>query len=182
MGGLPGNMRDLFGIWAEEIDYLYPQEVSKLTAAGANKFKGDFELANVCEVIHAEGASVHATFANGDYYDGMPAVTCNSYGKGKAWYIGAEGKSSDMLISFYEDLTAELGVESCLPNVKLPYGVAAQVREGDGERYVFVINYKSTPAEMVLPTEQYDILAEEACFGKIVLPPYCVKCFYSKEN
>ncbi|MBO7222935.1 MAG: beta-galactosidase [Kiritimatiellae bacterium] len=182
MGGLPGNMRDLFGIWAEEIDYLYPQEVSKLTAAGANKFKGDFELANVCEVIHAEGASVHATFANGDYYDGMPAVTCNRYGKGKAWYIGAEGKSSDMLISFYEDLTAELGVESCLPNVKLPYGVAAQVREGDGERYVFVINYKSTPAEITLPTEQYDILAEETCFGTVTLPPYCVKCFFTSKK
>lgn len=182
MGGLPGNMRDLFGIWAEEIDYLYDHEVSKLTANGLNKFKGDFELAHVCEVIHAEGATPVAVFANNDYYDAMPAVTRNDFGKGKAWYIGAEGKTQDLLMSFYADLVVELGIESSLPGVELPYGVTAQVREGDGERYVFVINYKSTPAEMVLPTEQYDILAEEACFGKIVLPPYCVKCFYSKEN
>ena len=180
MGGLPGAMKDLYGIWAEEIDYLYAGEKSKLIANGSNKFKGDFELANVCEVIHAEGATPVAVFANNDYYDGMPTVTRNAYGKGTAWYIGAEGCSSDLLLSFYEDLVAEIGIESCLPGVALPYGVTAQVREGEGERFVFVINYKSTPAELVLPEKQYDILAEEYCEGKTVLPPYCVKCFFTK--
>ena len=81
MGGFPGgSLKDVFGIWNEEIDTLYPNEKVRIVSG-----KGTYIGVDYSELIHAKGAQVIAAY-DSEFYAGMPAATVNEYGKGKAYY------------------------------------------------------------------------------------------------
>jgi len=138
-GGWPGPLRPLFGVWAEEIDYLYPDEANRMVMApGTQGLAADYGVTLACDLIHAEGAKVLATYGS-DFYAGRPALTVNTVGKGKAYYIAAftEQKFSD---DFHRKLVDQLGIKCALPRV-LPEGVTAQVRTDGRKDFVFVMNF-----------------------------------------
>ena len=64
LGGFPGPLRKLLGIWAEELDCLYPGTSNSAVFSGGNSLgiQGSFELEDFCELVHSEGAEVLATF------------------------------------------------------------------------------------------------------------------------
>jgi len=130
-GGWPGPLRELFGIWAEEIDYLYPDETNRL-------LPGDYIVTQVCDLIHAEGAEVAATYGH-DFYAGRPALTRNRFGAGHAWYLAANTEQR-FLDDFYRDRVGELGLARAI-DAELPAGVTAQVRTDGETRFVFLLNF-----------------------------------------
>ena len=132
LGGFPGPLRKCLGIWAEEIDALYPGEYNSLD------WKGRIYKANdLCEIIHAESA-VPLAYYNSDFYSGKPALTMNSYGKGKSFHIAARTER-DFLLDYYHYLTTELQIKRAFEN--LPHGVTAQIRS-DGEiDHIFLMNF-----------------------------------------
>ena len=138
LGGFPGGkLKDVFGIWNEEIDTLYPEEFNTVAFDGATYTAVDY-----CELIHAEGASVLASYGK-DFYAGMPAVTVNSYGKGKAYYTAFRGKD-DFNDKMADLLLRECGITSDFDG-ELPYGMTAHSRT-DGENvYVFLQNFSTKP-------------------------------------
>lgn len=135
LGGFPGGgLKQVFGLWNEEIDTLYPQERVAVS--------GGFEAKDYCELIHARGAQVRAVY-EGEFYAGMPAFTVNPYGKGKAYYQAFRDTGS-FKRTVLADILAELGIEG--PVAALPEGVTAHTRCADGVQYLFVENYNEAAA------------------------------------
>jgi beta-galactosidase len=136
LGGFPGPLRETLGIWCEEVDALYLEDRNALIWKGKR-----YEAFDFCELIHAESAAVLGTYGN-DFYAGQPALTMNSRGKGKAYFIAAR-TGEDFLDNFYRTVTDEAGVKRIL-NKKLPNGVTAQVRSNGKTDFIFLLNFTSS--------------------------------------
>ena len=151
LGGFPGGeLKQLFGIWNEEIDTLYPEERTSVTMRGEA-----FEGKDYCELIHARGAEVLATYAS-QFYAGMPALTVNTYGCGRAYYQAFRdtGSFKDTVL---DEIIAALGIEKALPT-PLPRGVSAHTRTDGEHTYLFVENYSGEPlADLPLGAEYLDL-------------------------
>ncbi len=138
-GGLPGGgLRDVFGFWNEELDGLTPEDRQSLIPAADNTLglSGDFPLEAYAELLHLEGARMEAGYGS-DFYAGTPALTSHIYGSGTAYYQSARC-GLEFLRAFYRALVARHGLETAAPAAP---GFHATVREGDGERYLFVYNF-----------------------------------------
>jgi beta-galactosidase len=153
LGGFPGPLMGTLGVWAEEIDALYPEDRNAIV--WNNRSYEAFEL---CELIHTRGAETLGTYGN-DFYAGRPALTRNRCGKGAAYFIAAR-TGGDFLMDFYQALTRECDVVPVLEK-PLPTGVTAQVRSDGVTDYVFVMN--ATPNQVALDAGQ---------LGKKELAPY----------
>ncbi len=137
LGGFPaGDLKEVFGLWAEEIDTLYPGETNRVTWGQKNYTAQDY-----CEVIHPDSAQTLAVYGK-DFYAGSPALCVNQFGKGQAYYIAFRDDGA-FVDDFYGKLAGELELPRALPH--LSEGVTAHLREGGGERYVFVENYNAQP-------------------------------------
>ncbi|MBO5200736.1 MAG: beta-galactosidase [Clostridia bacterium] len=165
LGGFPGaGLKEVFGIWNEEIDTLYPEDTVPVTADGKTYTAVDY-----CEVIHARGAEVLATY-DGEFYKGMPAATVNSYGSGKAYYLAFRDKGdfTDMMV---ERLLAEKNIASAFDGA-LPQGVTAHSRTDGDTTYLFLENF--TASEQTLSTALCwtDVESGEKLCGTITLAPH----------
>lgn len=137
-GGWPGPLRPLFGVWAEEIDYLYPDETNRLVPGPGTGLEGAYQVSRVCDLIHAETAQVQATYGE-DFYAGRPCLTRNAFGAGTAWYLATLAEQR-FLDHFYARRVQELGVRRALCT-ELPAGVTAQVRTDGLTEYLFLLNF-----------------------------------------
>ena len=181
LGGFPGPLRKITGIWSEEIDTLYDQEVNHVVFSEGSKLgiKGEYEARIYCDLIHAETAEVLATYKS-DFYAGRPALTVNSFGKGKAYYMAA--RTGDCFMrDFYNSLIDQLAIKLAL-DVELPEGVTAQLRSDGQNDFVFVMNFTQEEKAVALNGKQcLDMLTGEKLEGTIVLKPYGV-CILEKKK
>jgi len=141
LGGFPGDgLIDVSGIWAEEIDPLFPSDrnavvMNKPFANG----KECYECFDLCEIIHAkEGTEVLATY-DSDFYQGTPAVTKHTYGKGTCYYIATRTEQV-FLTDFYQSLVTELGILGP-PIEKIPDGISITHRNSEDAAYYFIMNF-----------------------------------------
>jgi len=175
LGGFPGPLRKVTGIWSEEIDALYDHDVNYVVLKDDNPLglKSEYEARELCDLIHAENAEVLATY-KGDFYSGRPALTVNSFGKGKAYYI-AFRNNGDFLDDFYGALIKKLNLKKAV-DTELPQGVTAQMRT-DGERvFIFILNFVPEERQVDLKDMRFkDMITDEDVTGRISLPPYGVK-------
>lgn len=126
LGGFPGPLRELFGVWAEEIDALAPSTTRWIEAEGLG-LSGPYEARTFCELIHAEGAETLARYGSG-FYAGRPALTRKSFGEGEAYYVASRNDAA-----FNRDFLGALGRKLGLcraVEAELPPGVTAQRRGG----------------------------------------------------
>lgn len=165
LGGLPGSkLKEVFGIVSEEIDTLYPHERQHATYKGA-----EHELIDYCETVHLQGAESLACYTDG-YYEGTPAVTANSYGKGMAVYQACRD-SGTLAAAVMEDIMKQLGICSVLAEQNLPYGVTAHTRTDGAHQYLFVENYAEKISEPVtLRTPMQDMLTGETVQSCRLMP------------
>jgi beta-galactosidase len=157
LGGFPGPLRELLGIWIEETDALYDDERNGMRTSDGRTWA----CHALCDLIHTEGAQTLATYTD-DFYAGMACVTVNRFGRGSAWYI-ATCPEADYLDAFYETLVPELGITPAVPHP--PAGVQA-TRRGD---VAFVMNFTGAPAEVELPSGA-DLLSGDKTGGSATLP------------
>ncbi len=157
LGGFPGPLRQLLGIWIEETDALWDDERNGLRTRDGKTYACDA----LCDLIHTEGAQTLATYTD-DFYAGRACVTVNRFGKGGAYYI-ATCPDADYLDDFYRTLVSELCIAPVVSN--LPTGVQA-TRRGD---IAFVMNFAGAPVEVTLP-EGTDLLNGEKTGGPATLP------------
>ena len=167
LGGFPAeNLKEVFGIWNEEIDTLYPQEKVSVTYG-----KTLYEGKDYCELVHAKTAKVLAAYQS-EFYQGMPALTVNSYGKGKAYYQ-AFRDTGEFWENMAEKILDELGIKSTLQG-DLPEGVCAHKRECEDTEYLFVQNYSALSAKVCVGEGYVDMESGEAV-DKVLLDAYDVK-------
>lgn len=150
--GFPGPLREVLGIWSEEIDSLYDGETNhiQITTSGWQQSARQYQCRELCDLIHAQTAEVLGVYQE-DFYQGRPALTCNQYGQGQAYYLAAR-TAGDFLNDFYQMIIDKHGVRACT-SMQLPQGVVATTRRTDGNEYLFVQNYSDQAVMLELAEE-----------------------------
>jgi beta-galactosidase len=134
----PGPLAHVFGIQNEETDILHPAEQVSVQAESGNSIAldGVWEARTFCALIRSHGAEVLATYGS-EFYAGSPAITCNRFGLGCAYYIAFRGDER-----FLTEFTAAyLGSAGFSKPWDLPAGVTVQIREIAGEPVCFFLNF-----------------------------------------
>ncbi|ADL52219.1 beta-galactosidase [Clostridium cellulovorans] len=171
LGGFPGPLRKVLGIWSEEIDSLYDNERNSVTfKENELSVNGTFEAFELCDLIHEETAKAIAYYDK-DFYAGRPAVTVNNFGTGKAYYLAARTKD-DFFDAFYGKLIEETKVKKAL-DTELPLGVTAQVRTDGEKNYIFLMNFNNAEAVVNIGEGKFiDFLSKESLKERISLTPF----------
>ncbi len=163
LGGLPvGKLKDVFGIWNEEIDTLYPNEENIVLLNN----KKEYKAVDYCELIHENGAEVLARYTT-DFYKDYPALTVNNYGKGKAYYIAFRDKG-DFINDFICELLENIGIKSDFDG-DLPQGVTAHSRTDGENSYIFIENFNANSQTVLINNNYFDILSNKTVSERIKL-------------
>lgn len=167
VGGYPGELRNVLGIWAEEIDALLPEMSNEIVMSSDwGALSGTYRCNLLCDLIHSEGAEVLARYGS-DFYKGMPVLTANSFGEGKAYYV-ASSPEAGFLHGFLTNLCEENGIK---PLVKAPEGIESVQRVKDGVSYLFLLNHKEEELGADIGTaERTDLLTGEIYSGTAIVP------------
>lgn len=166
-GGYPGRLRDILGIWAEEIDALPPDKENCFDYNGSM-----YPAKLLCDLIHPEGARTLGAYQK-DFYAGMPAVTVNTFGKGKAYYV-ATRSDAGFYARFLQDVCAECGISPLLEHVQ---GVEAAMRENENGKFLFLLNHGDARAKVQIEHDCAELLTGGIVRGmtRIEIEPKDVK-------
>lgn len=150
-GGYPGRLKDILGIWVEESDALPEGEANSFTYKGKT-----YPAGLLCDLLHLQGAEGLSAYES-DFYEGMPVLTKNQFGKGNAYYVATRSDEA-----FYKDFLGEI-CESLdiYPVVNAPEGVEATVRENAKGSFLFLLNHNEQAAGVTLDKGGVDILTDK---------------------
>jgi beta-galactosidase len=131
--GFPGaGLREVFGVWNEELDNLHDETCVAVEGA----IKG--QARDVVERLHLEGAKNLAQ-AGSEFYAGQSLVTEHHFGDGCAAYLAARLEMS-ALKAFYARILKNCGLVRSL-DLDLPEGVVFRKRESSKGTLGFLFNY-----------------------------------------
>lgn len=162
-GGYPGPLKDILGIWVEEQDALPEGERNAFVYEGC-----EYPAEMLCDIMHLEGAECVSSYLN-DFYQNTPVITTNSYGQGKAWYVGTRSSRS-----FYKEFVKNIMKTAGVHGVMItPEGVEAAVRENEKGTFIFLLNHNEKEEEIVLETGCRGLLdkVDYACGESVTLAP-----------
>ncbi len=140
LGGYPGPLRKLAGIWAEEIDVLAPGQSNELVFGDGTRR----QCRMLCDIIHLEGAEEIAQYGD-DFYAGTPAVTKNAFGKGHTYYVGTVPDEKG-LGKVLDEVCAVAGIR---PVIAEETELEVTKRVTETEEFYFIMNFKDQ--ELALP-------------------------------
>ncbi len=136
--------------------------------------KGQYEAYELCDLIHLEKAESLAVYRD-DFYAGRPALTVNTFGEVKAYYIATKIQE-EFYTDFYEKLINEAGLTRILMNTELPKGVTAQVRTDGVNQFMFILNFSDQEQMIDLDKQHYtDMETGLMVKGELSLPLYGVR-------
>ena len=143
----PGYVQKLCGIEIEESESL--QDNQKIEILGHGIYENITGVGKVWrDMITPTTAEV--LFSYGDeFYNQKAAITCNSYGFGKVYYIGS-GVDEDTLNIIAETITKEVEIQF----EKTPKAVEVVFRQVENTQYKFIINH-----------EEYEVIYEDNVLG-----------------
>ncbi len=166
LGGFPGDgLRDLFGLYTEEIDTLYPADKNAVV------FRRDFitesyPVKDFCEIIKTDTARVLGEYKE-DFYAGTPAVMVNAYGKGFAYYIGARVEEAGME-AILKKILGLAGIQIR----KLPEGIEYHMRSDTNWNYEFYLNFSEEENKITDAGGGKNLLTGEETGTELTLMPY----------
>ena len=160
LGGVPHGLMDVLGIRSTEIDGLYDWEENSLVPVEGNALgmEKTYSCKYLCDLVELRGAETVMTYGS-DFYAGYPALTVNTYGKGKAWYVAADAEKE-----FQEDLLKKIAEQSgisCGIKGDIPEGLEVTSRETEEERFYIYQNWSGEEAALPLPEGEI-----EAVYGE----------------
>lgn len=164
---------ELFGLYAEEIDTLYPKERNGVCFTKDSPIQGTYSVRDYCELIQVQDAQVLAEYTE-DFYKGTPAVTVKENGEGKAYYVAARAEDDCM-----EHILQQIWEEKQIPLQKLPAGVEYHKRENEAYSYEFYINYTKEMQTISRETKGIDCLTGDVVEGEHQMEPMSsliIKC------
>jgi beta-galactosidase len=171
MNGYPPPLRRALGLFSEELDALASGHTGAIVPCdgSASALNGSYQFHDYAELVHLESAHMLAAYAS-DFYAGRPALTVNDHGAGQAYYVAA--RTDDRFLSdFYDDLLARAGLSSPV-QLAAPLGVSIQVREGVGQRFVFVMNFSGQEQPVAVGDTLTDALTNAPIADSLLLQPY----------
>ncbi|WP_124099811.1 beta-galactosidase [Ruminococcus sp. Marseille-P6503] len=136
MAPLPAAYSELTGCTVQEFDPI------GWDAAHVEMNGREYEVSCWCDVLKPDGAAVIASYTD-RFYKGSPAVTVNSFGRGKCYYVGTIGKRD-----FYKELCARILSDAGLDIITdLPRNVELSARKGGGKEIIFIFNNNDKEVE-----------------------------------
>ncbi len=145
LGGFPGPLKEVLGIWVEETDVLNDFD-RQTVVAGENALElglsGHYAAQHYVDLLHLRGSEALAYYSD-EFVAGRPAVTRNRYGGGIAYYV-ASRNDAHFLSDFLGGVIREAGIKSAagLPAFHpLPHGLSMQVRTDGKTDTLFVMNF-----------------------------------------
>lgn len=169
LGGYPGPLRKLAGVWVEEIDALAPEQSNVVDTPSGETY----QCGLVCDLMHLEGAESLGTYG-ADFYKGMPAVTRNRFGKGQVYYIGTHIEEQG-LASILDQAVRGADVNGVIPGGE---GLEVACRRTEQSKIYFVMNFSDMDRKV--PScfaGQTDLLSGKAVSADTVLKKYDVYIF-----
>ncbi len=150
LGGYPGRLRNILGIWVEEEDAL-PSGVEN-----GFEYKGEHYPAKLlCDLLHPESDSVSVLSRyDSDFYAGMPVVTKNDFGRGHAYYVAARSDEK-FYRAFLSDVCTEAGITSIIEPQE---GLEATMRINENGRFLFLLNHRDAEIEVVIHEGGKDLI------------------------
>jgi beta-galactosidase len=135
---LPGLLRDVMGVTVEDYVPMYSEKQGvKFSPALAGP---DAECQLWYDVLKPSTAEVMASYTMGGHA-GAVAITSNSFGKGKAIYIGAKLDES----SLRRVLHAIAAMTDVRAEIEAPHGIEIAARQTDRDKWIFILNHTSRP-------------------------------------
>lgn len=174
LGGYPGKLRDIAGIWVEEEDALPSGTENSFTYKEVN-----YPARLLCDLSHPEGAEVLSVY-DSDFYAGMPVLTVNQFGKGKAYYVATRSNQA-----FYEEFLKDLCEEAEIMPVAEPQkNLEATERVNENGRFVFLLNHGAEEIQVELEKDGTELLEQKEYHAgdRIVLKAKDVKIIQEKQN
>ena len=175
IGGYPAELRDMLGLWIEEIDALTPEMsnsiefINTITNSNVNNvnidnnytyntfdqallnsMKSSYKCDLVCDIINLEGATPLAVYGS-DFYKGRPVLTSNKYGNGLAYYIGAS-PTQEFLNDFALTLSKEMNL---LNGFEIKEGVEITQRFKNNYFLTFILNHNDYKINLNLADNEY---------------------------
>ncbi len=167
LGGYPGELRKLLGIWVEEIDALLPSMRNSIVMKETiGELSGSYECGMLCDLLHTEGADVLAEYGT-DFYKGMPVLTRHAFGQGEAWYIASDGEEA-FIAGLLQHLCQQQSIQ---PVLDTPAGVEAGRRVKDGQAFLFLLNHNAEAATVELGSLQTSNMLEDQPVGSSIEVP-----------
>lgn len=167
LGGYPGKLRELTGIWVEETDSLPETEQNSFCYEGKT-----YPAGLLCDIMHTEGAEVLARYRE-DFYAGTPVITRNRYGDGLAYYVGTRS-GGDFYLRLFTDVCKEKGLRTASHDTVetaaalSEKGIEMTVRKKDGVEYLFLLNHSGKKQELAVSVSGTDLLSgREICRGEV---------------
>ncbi len=151
-GAYPGLLKQILGMWVEEVDALRPEEENGIQwqHLAIDDKKNLCKCGFICDLVRLDTAKALAVYTK-DFYAGMPAVTVNSYGKGEGYYIGTQIEEAGL-----EKLVAHICQKVDLHPPFLSQGdLEIRLRENATGIYVFVINFDNKKGWIDLGENMY---------------------------
>jgi beta-galactosidase len=165
---LPGLLRDVMGVSVEDYVPIYS---AKQGVKFSSTFAGaDGECGLWADILQPAGAEVVGSYTAGEHA-GKAAVTINTFGKGRAVYVGADLDAAS-LARVLHGLATSAGVQ---PAIEVPAGVEMTVRKSGDKQWIFLLNNTSVAQTVKIPTAFTDLLTKEAHTGTVELSGYGVR-------
>ena len=161
-GAYPGLLKNVLGMWVEEVDALRPEEKNSINVVGKNE---SYTCGFLCDLIRLEDAEAIAVYEK-DFYAGVPAVTKKCFGKGMAYYIGTQVEEA-YLSELVASLCREKGIRS-----PFDYEGEVEIRTRQSKKgiYYFVINFSEDGGRIDLGKSAYhNLLDDKQYSGQVEL-------------
>ncbi len=165
----PGLLQKLTATDVKEYTFAHPAEEEPFAAWNGRRMP----MPVFNDVITPlEGAEVLARFAS-SYYAGEAALTENRIGEGRVLHLGGafSREATEMILEHLGLLEPFAGL------ISAPQEVELIMREKDGEKFLFVLNYREYPAKITLHKQMVSLFSGETAQGAMSLAPYGVEVF-----
>lgn len=167
LGGYPGPLKDLAGVWVEEIDALAPEQANEVVFTDGTTAKCKI----VCDLMHLKSAEALASYST-DFYAGMPAAAKNKFENGFTYYIGTD-MDENGIAKLLDLAVADAGVA---PVIAEETELEVTCRHADDCDYYFVMNFKDQ--ELAVPETfvgKVDVLTDKVVEAGETMSKYDVK-------
>jgi beta-galactosidase len=163
---LPCGLTDLFGIRVGEVEPVFERSVTRVSlSVGSTKYEGSNKYWT--EVLEPIGAKIIGRYEE-DFRRGEGVISENSYGEGKAYYIGT-GLEKEVFTPLIEEVLEEAKVRK-IP-FKFESGIEVIERRYNGKPAYCIFNFLKRDTEIELDKPYISLLTGESLEGKIKIQP-----------
>lgn len=167
---LPGKLKSLTGNDIPEYTAISPDAGDVYIKWG----KDEFKASSFADQLFActSTAKMVGSYED-DYYEGFGAITENKLGNGYVYYYGS-AFSEEAAFVFLKNLGV---IDPFNEYFDIPDEMELAVREKNGDKYAFVLNYQRKVQNMWLKKELKELLAGSIESEEVIMQGYEVKIF-----